>query len=572
MQDLFKPDCHRRAHLPIALALLLLISAPVSFAQEQRFGPGSERPELPGYETPEQPGFTLPPVTPPADEKDRIYGGLRIFVKQFELSGHTIFSDAELQAITKPYEGRELTSAEIQEVRRKLTLHYINSGYINSGAVLPDQKVTDGVIRMQIIEGELTEVLVDGNERLKTDYISKRIRLGGETPLNVNDMQTQLRLMQQNPLINRINAELSPGARPGESVLKVLVDEAVPYQIAFIADNHNSPSVGAAGGSIEATHRNLTGNGDTLSVNVGRTEGLKEGSLSYAFPLNARDTTLTFKANGSKAKIIEDPFDELDIKSRTYTLGVELTHPFYHTPSTRFTMGLGLEYRKSKSFMLGETVSFPEGVENGVSKVSVVRFSQNWTQRTLNQVLAARSVFSFGLGVFDSTLHSDGTADSEYIAWLGQFQWARRFTLKERPMQAIFRADLQLANDPLLPLEQFTVGGARSVRGYRENQLVRDNGFVASLEFRIPVFFNEDGQSHLQLAPFIDYGRSWNRERPTADPETISSAGLGILWDPHRKFHAEAYFAKNFRKITGESNEHDLQDSGVHLQMVYRFF
>jgi hemolysin activation/secretion protein len=572
MHDLLETDCYRTGRLPIALGLLLLVSAPIASAQDQRFGPGSERPELPKYETPAQPGFALPPVAPPVEEKEGVYGGLRIFVKRFELSGYTVFSTAELQAITQPYEGRELTSAEIQEVRRKLTLHYINNGYINSGAVLPDQKVEGGVIKMQIVEGELTEVIVEGNEGLKTDYISDRIRLGGETPLNIKTMQTRMRLMQQNPLIERINAELTPGARPGESVLKVLVDEAVPYQVSLIADNHHSPSVGAAGGSIEAIHRNLTGHGDTFSISLGRTEGLKEGTLSYAFPLNAHDTTLTFKANGSKAKVIEEPFDELAIKSRSYTLGVELTHPFYHTPSTRFTMGLGFEFRKSKSFLLGETFSFSEGVEDGVSKVSVVRFSQNWTHRGLDQVMAARSVFSFGVDAFDSTQHSGHTADSEYVAWLGQFQWARRFTVRERPIQAIFRADVQLSNEPLLPLEQFTVGGARSVRGYRENQLVRDNGYVASLEFRIPVFFNEDGQSRIQLAPFIDYGRSWNSDRFTPKPEKISSAGLGILWDPTRHFHAEAYFAENFREIKGESDEHDLQDSGVHLQMVYRFF
>jgi hemolysin activation/secretion protein len=53
--------------------------------------------------------------------------------------------------------------------------------------------------------------------------------------------------------------------------------------------------------------------------------------------------------------------------------------------------------------------------------------------------------------------------------------------------EILFRTDLQLANNPLLPLEQLAVGGRYTVRGYQENQLVRDNGVIAQLEARVPV-------------------------------------------------------------------------------------
>ncbi len=68
---------------------------------------------------------------------------------------------------------------------------------------------------------------------------------------------------------------------------------------------------------------------------------------------------------------------------------------------------------------------------------------------------------------------------TKLLAWLGQFQLAHR--LWDSDNQVILRADAQLTRDPLLPIEKFAVGGANTVRGYRDNQLVRDNGLVLSV-------------------------------------------------------------------------------------------
>jgi hemolysin activation/secretion protein len=115
-------------------------------------GPGSERPQPPEFQDQEEPVFVLPEIRPA--EKDKLYDTLQVYVKHFEITGNKVISDDELQAITAPYENRKLTSAEIQEVRRNITLYYINKGYINSGALLPDQKITDGIVKLYIIEGD----------------------------------------------------------------------------------------------------------------------------------------------------------------------------------------------------------------------------------------------------------------------------------------------------------------------------------------------------------------------------------------------------------------------------------
>ena len=199
-----------------------------------------------------------------------------------------------------------------------------------------------------------------------------------------------------------------------------------------------------------------------------------------------------------------------------------------------------------------------------------LRLIFDWADRQQNQVIAVRNPFSVGLPVLGATEHGgSGVPDGQYFAWLGQFQLAHRYA-NFHDVQMLFRADMQLAASPLLTLEQFGVGGAQTVRGYRENQLVRDNGFVGSLEFRIPVLHSESGVSRLQFAVFGDFGASWNTDRPTPDPETLGSAGLGFRWDPTDTLHAQVYWAHPFTTIDVVGQ--DLQDEGISFQLYYQPF
>ena len=91
--------------------------------------------------------------------------------------------------------------------------------------------------------------------------------------------------------------------------------------------------------------------------------------------------------------------------------------------------------------------------------------------------------------------------------------------------QLLFRTDVQISNQPLLPLEQIAVGGRYTVRGYRENLLVRDQAMIASLELRIPIVQNAAWAEYLQLVPFSDYGYAKNKDLPTFYPRSIYSVG-----------------------------------------------
>jgi hemolysin activation/secretion protein len=112
----------------------------------------------------------------------------------------------------------------------------------------------------------------------------------------------------------------------------------------------------------------------------------------------------------------------------------------------------------------------------------------------------------------------------------------------------------------------------RSVRGYPENALVRDNGYVGSVELQVPVLRDALGREQLALANFLDVGRSWRvRSGTRLEPiRTLSSVGLGLLLTPRHWLRAELYWAYALRNFPDRDDS--LQDHGVHFRVSIRAF
>jgi len=543
-------------------------------AQQER--PSDLRPDLPSYSTSaSEREFLLPPLVLPAavqgdaPSTTSAASGVRVVVEEFEIVGSTVLSQSELDALTAPYRGRTLSYVDLERVRDSVTRAYLERGYITSGAVLPEQTIRDGRVRIEVREGILDEIQVQTDGRLAESFVVRRLAPDPTAPVNVQSLQQRLQRLQADRRVRSVRANLQPTGRRGRARLELALEEEQSLAIRLNFDNSLSPSIGAERTSLELEHLNLTGFGDTLELGYGFSQGFRELNGMYSLPISAADTRLEFLVRSSESDVVEDPFESLDIESRAATYGVRIRQPVWSEPGRTLELSLGGEVRRSKSFLLGSGFSFSPGSEEGSSRISVVRFAQDLTLANRSQAFAFRSTFSVGLGVLGaSTAHSASVPDSRFVAWLGQAQYARRFEFADA--QLIARADVQLSDDPLLGLEQFSVGGRSSVRGYRENARVRDNGAVGSVELRVPVWRSRGGGSSLELAPFFDVGRSWNRRNPTRGVSTLASAGLGgrlSLGD----FEWEVYWADDLRELPATNDGRDLQDRGVHVRVTARF-
>jgi hemolysin activation/secretion protein len=373
-----------------------------------------------------------------------------------------------------------------------------------------------------------------------------------------------LQLLQIDPLIERVNAELTAGSTAGRNILRLTVKEAPAFHAGVGVDNNQSPSIGSEQASVFIAHDNLLGFGDKLAAQYGITEGLNLYDFSYTIPINSLDGTVGVRYGNSDSKIIEADFRDLDIRSESRTLSFNLRQPLHKTPSSEFALGLAFDLRRSQTFILNDIpYSFSEGPENGESKVTAIRFSQDWVQRDTKKVLAARSQFSVGIGAFDATINDTGT-DGRFFSWLGQFQWVQRLSPR---IIMLAKIDGQLTGDSLLSLEKFSIGGVETVRGYNQNQVVTDNGVIASVEARIPLTSNVNT---FQVVPFFDFGTGWNNRADNPNPQTLASLGLGLRWQPFPGLNLRADYGI---PLFGVENKGDsLQDNGFNFSLRYQPF
>ncbi|MBS1858804.1 MAG: ShlB/FhaC/HecB family hemolysin secretion/activation protein [Acidobacteria bacterium] len=557
-----------------AFVLLLLAAAGPAIAQSPIRGmaesAGRNRPQLPDFEPPERTaGTVLPRTVPPAAPAlESLFPEIRIFVRRVRVVGNTVLPQKQIDAIISQYEGASLSFADLERLREQLSEAYKEAHYISSGAVIPDQKVQDGVVEIRIIEGKLLdpEVVTDG--RLKRNYLDRRLRLRKSRIVNVMEIEEALEVLRRNQRIRSLRAELVPGDERGESRLRLEVEEHRAHSESLQINNYQPVSVGSAGGEAMFQHINLTGFGDTFAVSFRGTHGLRSLDATYAVPLNGADTMLSLHSYVARSEVVQEPFAPLDIKSSMESYGITLSHPVRRTRNSEFAMLVSGEIRRSQSYLLGSGFRFTDDLtEDGVARVSVIRFGQTWTRSGIGQAIAARSFFTLGLDCFGAT-HPAGSSDARFLAWLGQVQWAHRVRALGSGAQVIVRGDAQFSDSPLPGLEKFALGGRETVRGYHENELVRDNGMIGSAEVRIPFLKIGEQALVLEAAPFVDVGRSWNTDRPTEPAETLPSAGAGLRLRNRNRLQAEIYWGYAFRDVPNVG-KWNLQDSGVHIGLVW---
>lgn len=484
-------------------------------------------------------------------------------IDQIEVLGSTVLQ-SEIAELTQTYHNQDVTFDTLLELRQQITQLYIQQGYVTSGAFLPKQDISDGMIQIQVVEGEIEQIQIQGLNHLKSGYVRRRLELATDTPFNRHRLEEALQLLQLDPLLNHVNAELIAGSGSGRNILLLELQEAPSFHAGITGANNQSPSIGSEQANLLISHDNLFGFGDRVSAEYGFTEGLDFYRFNYGIPINARDGTISFSYSNSDSRILEADFEDLGIRSESRTLSVKFRQPIARSPETEFALGVSVDWRHSQSFLLNDIpFSFSLGPEDGESNVTVIRLFQEWSDRKPNRILAARSQFSLGLDAFDATINNTGT-DGQFFSWLGQFQWVQRLSPRTVLLAQI---NTQLTPDSLLSLERFGMGGGDSIRGYTQNQLVTDNGIWGSLEVRIPLTSNPN---QLQLVPFFEIGTAWNNQDDDPNPNTLASLGLGLNWHINSDLDLRLDYGIPLIKVNQRGDS--LQESGFYFSLDYQPF
>ncbi|NER00327.1 MAG: ShlB/FhaC/HecB family hemolysin secretion/activation protein [Cyanothece sp. SIO2G6] len=516
-----------------------------------------------------------PPATPdsPSAVPSPEPTGPTLAVQSIQVVGSTIFDADDLAPILTPLEGRVVALEELQQAADAITQLYLNEGYLNSRAILVNQEVVEGQVTIQVIEGRIGEIIVEGTERLRDRYIRRRVALGTKVPLRTDQLEDQLRLLRANPLLENVEASLRAGDELGESIVIVRVVEADALFGSFGVDNYSPPSVGSERTKLTLGHRNLTGLADTLSISYNRSTrgGSDVVDINYQAPINPMEGSVQFRTVFERNRVVQEPFDAFEIRGESERYEVTVRQPLVRSPREELALSLGFSYRD------GETLAFfadppePIGIgadSDGETRTSVFRFGQDYVRRDVDGAWALRSQFNIGTGLFNATVNDD-LPDSEFISWLGQAQRVQRIGNNHL---LIIQLDTQLTPNALLSSEQFVIGGGQSVRGFRQNARAGDNGIRFSIEDRFTVARDEAGASTLQIIPFLDMGTIWNDpdndsvERP--DQDFLAGIGLGIYWQALPNLDLRLDFGIPLVDLDDRSV--NAQDDGIYFNVNYR--
>ena len=463
-----------------------------------------------------------------------------IKVEKIDIEGNTVFDDSELNKIVAPVEGRTVTLERLLQTKNAVIEFYRDRGYISSGAFLPAQKLQDGTIIIRVIEGILGAIELEGLSRLNERYITARLPEPNQ-PVKIGDLSEALKKLQNDPLIEAIEGELKV-LEEGRSLLVLKIQETSPIQTELKLADTFSPTVGSFGGEAAVRHLNFLGFGDRLGASYTRTEGLERYGVDYSVPLNADGGTIAFSYQNANSELIEEVISAFDIQADYETLSLGIRQPVIENETEELAVSVELESLRSETFVLDDlSFAFVDGLEDGESKITPLRLGQEYIRRGDRNLIAAESRFNVGLDIFDATNTATGI-DGIFWSWQGNLQWIRALNSNQ---DWLLKTSLstQLSPDKLLPIEQLTVGGLGSVRGYRQNLIIGDNGVVGVVEGQLP-FFKSSTWGNISLAPFFDVGTIWSN---IDDPEdnrssTLASTGLGLNYQLATILDAQVFY------------------------------
>lgn len=509
-------------------ALLLAFACPAWSAAPAPPTPGSVQDTL-ELKKPAQPA-AQPAVILPAQEKAAADPNEKKFqVNAIQFTGNTVFSQEELQALVKEQIGKPLNLYDLNRIAGKVTEFYRSKGYPLMRAVVPAQKVENGVVRIEIIEGRVGKVSVEGNRKYPAALIEEHAAaLRDGKVATTAGMERSLLLINDLPGVTA-RGLFQPGGEYGTTDLVVQVEEK-PLAGSLSLNNHGRKEVGEVRLDGELAVNNPFGIGDQISLRgLYSQDGLlKYTRIGYSLPVNADGTRLAF----SYADVnydVKGNFTALGLDGEAQTTEIGLSHPYLRSRTENLVLGVGVRSNEARQRVLG--------VEISRTHLSLMNASLLYSR-----IHEDVSLTNVGL-----TFASNGKGNGE-----GSRQDAVRAKLETdvNHLRALatdwdlyLRGNLVLSADALPDTEKLSLGGPGNVRGFPSAEVRGDQGVLATAEVRrrftvsaMPAVF----------AIFVDAGKV-DRKNPAAGTpgsESLSSIGLGLSFFPHKQFSARLEYAQ----------------------------
>jgi hemolysin activation/secretion protein len=488
-------------------------------------------------------------------------------VERVAFRGNRALHVSALQAVAAPYLGRELSGADIEELKNALTRRYTDHGYINSAVVLdPDVPYHDGVLGFLVIEGRLQEVRVRGLNGLHSSYVVDRLRGSGDEALNIDVLRARFQRLADDPLFARVNSSLEAGADLADAILDVDVQRARPYSLTVALNNYRPAAIGEKAYDVSGQAHNLTGFGDVLDADLSgpiESSGGVGYGLDWQLPVGHYGTLVAASAARINTVVTEEPLSALDLRSTIERQELKLTQPWWSSLRQEFSLGAGIAHEQ-ESTLGNELVAFFPGFSAGATRAVTARLIPDYNYRSEQQYFDVRLTLLHANLLDDASgPMSASLPDQKYFVWSGQMHHLWEFA--HAPFELESRAIVQRTNAHISDLHALTIGGINSVRGFRENEFLASNVENLNVDFRwlaLPV--GTSLRPGVRLGTFFDWAAGYDVGEHT---DTFSSCGLTLRLKWSRVQADLAYGLPLIHPAFVSAEHGSWQDHGIHAQI-----
>ncbi|QXL83680.1 ShlB/FhaC/HecB family hemolysin secretion/activation protein [Comamonas sp. NLF-1-9] len=470
-------------------------------------------------------------------------------ITQFEVGGNTLLSSAEVERALGET-GAAMTIADMQAAAQRLQDAYAQAGHGAVIVLLPEQTFDDGLLRLQVVEGKISQISVTGQYGFSRENILRSLPAlsPGQTP-RLKDLDRELLLANANPA-KYTRVVLQAGQNPGEVQALATVEERPLPPWRMDLENTGTPDTGRWRLAASYQNPNVADRDMVLGVRAvtSPTAPSRVAVLgsTLRLPLYAAHTAIeaALLASNTKSSTNTTPAGDLRFAGDGLSAGARAIWLLPFVSDAKSQLSLGLDIRRYRTqCTLGDLGEAGCGAARNNT--------QHALPLTLGYTLYRPDAYLLNLQWVRNLAWGSAGRDSDYEAnragatshyqllrvnaqLLGQL--SRQWRLK-------WRLDGQIAPRALVAAEQIGVTGSQTVRGYQERELIGDSGLSTTLELssRLDTLVGQPvSDAWPTLSLFVDAGQVSNRLgtpcRPGHSRCSVWSAGLGAAWNGENRF------------------------------------
>lgn len=501
---------------------------------------------------------------------------------QFDLSrllveGATVYSAEQLQPLYADLLARKRVSlADVYRAAEAITLKYRNDGYVLSRALVPAQRIRDGVVKLQVVEGYVDRLVIESEDiaadsRLRTMLERYLEKIKRSNPARIQDIERYLLLINDLAGVRgRAVIRPSEGGGVGASEL-VLVSAYAPVSGSLTIENYGSKYVGQWQALGEISASSLVGRGERFTVRTLTTLPFDELTFvqgSVAYPIGTEGLVLTASGQWSRAEpgFLLEPF-KVDSDGLGYD--VVLGYPIIRSRSENLTVQGGYRFRETDTAILGTTPA----VDPYLTDQAHTLFG-NLIYDFVDPLGGVNLVSVTVSGGAQESFLATGRVDQPDDRFVKLSGEAVRHQPLTEAVSLVVAADWQFSRDLLVSSERFAVGGKSFGRGYDPAEILGDSGAAAKAELRYTGQTGWDWFKSYTAYAFYDFGAVWRSDVPTDERQSLASAGIGFQASLLEWLAARLEMAKPLTRVPAyrqveDSDDH--KDPRFYLSLTAKF-